>query len=51
MLFGYARLSSAEQNPAHQIDALAGAGIDAGNIHVDQAGGAKASRPQLDVVR
>lgn len=50
MLFGYIRVSSAEQNPAHQIDALARAGIDAANIHTDQAGGAKASRPQLDTV-
>ncbi|UPU46184.1 recombinase family protein [Rhodococcus qingshengii] len=50
MLFGYARVSSADQNPAHQIDALTRAGIDAANIHTDQAGGAKASRPQLDAV-
>ena len=39
-----------EQNPAHQIDALVRAGIDAANIHTDHAGGAKASRPQLDAV-
>lgn len=50
VLFGYARVSSSEQNPAHQIDALARAGIDAANIHTDYAGGAKASRPQLDAV-
>ncbi|PVX59721.1 recombinase family protein [Rhodococcus globerulus] len=50
MLFGYARVSSAEQNPAHQIDALVRAGLDAENIHTDRASGAKASRPQLDVV-
>ncbi|WNF44415.1 recombinase family protein [Rhodococcus sp. SG20037] len=50
MLFGYARVSSADQNPAYQIDALARAGIEAGNIHIDLAGGAKASRPQLDAV-
>ncbi|MFI2750950.1 recombinase family protein [Kitasatospora sp. NPDC018623] len=50
MLFGYARVSSADQNPAHQIDALTRAGIDAANIHTDHAGGAKASRPQLDAV-
>lgn len=50
MLFGYARVSSADQNPAHQIDALERAGIDAANIHTDYAGGAKASRPQLDAM-
>ncbi|KZL30487.1 MULTISPECIES: recombinase family protein [Rhodococcus] len=50
MLFGYARVSSADQNPAHQIDALVRAGIDAANIHTDHASGAKASRPQLDAV-
>ena len=50
MLFGYARVSSADQNPAHQIDALVRAGADVANIHTDHAGGAKASRPQLDAV-
>lgn len=50
MLFGYARVSSADQNPAHQVDALTRAGVDAANIHTDRAGGAKASRPQLDAV-
>ncbi|MCW0192500.1 MAG: recombinase family protein, partial [Rhodococcus sp.] len=47
MLFGYARVSGADQNPAHQVDALARAGVGAENIHLDHAGGAKASRPQL----
>ncbi|WP_223304383.1 MULTISPECIES: recombinase family protein [unclassified Rhodococcus (in: high G+C Gram-positive bacteria)] len=50
MLFGYARVSSADQNPAHQVDALARAGVEVENIHVDHTGGAKASRPQLDAV-
>ncbi|MDN5547818.1 MAG: recombinase family protein [Rhodococcus sp. (in: high G+C Gram-positive bacteria)] len=50
MLFGYARVSSAEQNPAHQVDALVRAGVEAENIHLDHAGGAKAPRPQLDAV-
>lgn len=50
MLFGYARVSGADQNPAHQVDALVRAGIDAANIHTDHASGAKASRPQLDGV-
>ena len=37
------------QNPDHQVDALRHAGVAAENIHVDHAGGAKASRPQLDL--
>lgn len=50
MLFGYARVSTADQNPEHQVDALARAGVDAKNIYVDRASGAKASRPQLDAL-
>lgn len=50
MLFGYARVSTADQNPDHQIDALRRAGVAEGDIYVDHASGAKASRPQLDTV-
>lgn len=50
MLFGYARVSTADQNPDHQIDALRRAGVADDDIYVDHASGAKASRPQLDVV-
>ncbi|WP_219420291.1 recombinase family protein [Pseudonocardia nigra] len=50
MLIGYARVSTAEQNPAHQIDALTRAGVAPDDVHVDHASGAKASRPQLDLV-
>jgi DNA invertase Pin-like site-specific DNA recombinase len=50
MLFGYARVSTADQNPDHQIDALLRAGVDRVNIHLDKASGAKASRPKLDLV-
>ena len=49
MLIGYGRVSSADQNPDHQVDALRRAGVVAENVHVDHAGGAKASRPQLDL--
>lgn len=49
-LFGYARVSTADQNPDHQVDALLRAGVDRSNIHVDTASGAKASRPKLDLV-
>jgi len=50
MLIGYARVSTAEQNPDHQTDALLRAGVTRENIHVDHASGAKASRPKLDLV-
>lgn len=50
MLVGYARVSTAEQNPAHQVDALTRAGVAAADVYVDYASGAKASRPQLDLV-
>ncbi|GGT43234.1 recombinase family protein [Nonomuraea spiralis] len=50
MLFGYARVSTADQNPVHQIDALLRAGVAEDNVHLDHASGAKASRPELDIV-
>ena len=49
MLFGYARVSTADKNPDHQIDALLRAGVERDNIHLDTASGAKVSRPQLDL--
>ncbi|MFI8829160.1 recombinase family protein [Streptomyces sp. NPDC053431] len=50
MLLGYARVSTADQNPDHQIDALLRHGVERGDIHVDTASGAKASRPKFDLV-
>lgn len=50
MLLGYARVSTADQNPDHQIDALTRAGVASGDVYVDHASGAKASRPQLDAL-
>lgn len=50
MLIGYARVSTGDQNPAHQIDALTRSGVANDDIHIDHASGAKASRPQLDMV-
>jgi DNA invertase Pin-like site-specific DNA recombinase len=47
---GYARVSTADQNPAHQSDALRRAGVPPANIHLDVASGAKASRPQLELL-
>ncbi len=49
MLIGYARVSTADQNPDHQVDALRRAGVAARDVYIDHASGAKASRPQLDI--
>lgn len=38
-LFGYARVSSREQNLDRQLDALHGFGVEAGNIFADKASG------------
>ncbi|PRX46895.1 resolvase-like protein [Nonomuraea fuscirosea] len=35
MLFGYARVSTADQNPDHQIDALLRAGVARESVHLD----------------
>lgn len=50
MSIGYARISTPDQNPAHQIDALIRAGVAERDVHVDTASGAKASRPKFDLV-
>jgi DNA invertase Pin-like site-specific DNA recombinase len=50
VLIGYARVSTADQNPDHQVDALLRAGVAERDIHVDIASGAKASRPKFDLV-
>ncbi|WP_346103899.1 recombinase family protein [Nonomuraea maheshkhaliensis] len=50
MLFGYAPVSTADQNPDHQIDALMRAGVTRENIHLDRASGAKPSRPKFVLV-
>ena len=44
--FGYARVSTSDQNPATQEDALIKAGAEV--LFVDYFTGTKASRPQLD---
>ncbi|WP_137726472.1 recombinase family protein [Prescottella subtropica] len=48
--FGYARVSTRDQNPDHQIDALLAAGVTAEYLFVDKISGKLASRPQLDLM-
>ena len=44
--YGYARVSSADQNEARQIVALTDAGVDEANIFVDHRSGKDFNRPQ-----
>jgi DNA invertase Pin-like site-specific DNA recombinase len=46
--YGYARVSTREQNPDSQWDALTKAGIEPGNIVIEKISGKLASRPKLD---
>lgn len=48
--FGYARVSTRDQNPDHQIDALLAAGVAEEHLFVDKISGKLASRPQLDLM-
>lgn len=47
MNIGYARVSTAKQNVARQLDALTAAGIAAEHIYVDKKSGATRDRPGL----
>jgi DNA invertase Pin-like site-specific DNA recombinase len=46
--YGYARVSTREQNPDSQHDALIAAGIAEANIVIEKISGKLASRPKLD---
>lgn len=46
MLIGYARVSTADQDPQLQLDALSAAGVE--RLFTDHASGAATSRPQFD---
>lgn len=50
MLFGYARVSTPDQNLDHQTDALRRAGVPDDHVYADVSSGAKASRPEFDVL-
>ena len=45
MLVGYARVSTQDQNPVLQLDALAGAGCE--RVFTEKASGAQRERPKL----
>src|ERR1700761_1573521 len=45
-LIGYGRVSTRDQNPDSQLDALQAAGCD--EIYIDRASGKLASRPEFD---
>lgn len=49
-LMGYARVSTADQSPDLQIDALVAAGVPRDRIYYDQASGSGVNRPQFDLM-
>lgn len=51
MRIGYGRVSTGEQNPDHQRDALLRDGVVEADIYIDVISGSKSERPQLDLVR
>lgn len=48
MRFGYARVSTVDQNEGRQVEALVAEGIERRNVFIDKVSGARASRPALD---
>jgi DNA invertase Pin-like site-specific DNA recombinase len=51
MLIGYARVSTHDQNPELQLDALKAAGCKREHIYTDTISGASKQRPELDKLR
>lgn len=47
---GYARVSTADQNPQLQIDALIKAGVDKDDIYEEKVSGSALKRPQLEAM-
>ena len=47
-VYGYARVSTLEQDPALQLDGLRSAGVD--EVFVDQASGTRTDRPELETM-
>ena len=45
--YGYVRVSTLEQDPAGQLDAMAAAGVDRSHVVVEHASGLLDSRPEL----
>src|SRR5689334_12082316 len=49
-VFGYARVSTDDQDVALQVDALRAAGVPAENVIEETIGGAKSAKPKLDAL-
>lgn len=50
MLLGYIRVSTVEQNPARQIEALTAYGVEKENLYIDKLSGKNANREQLQAL-
>jgi DNA invertase Pin-like site-specific DNA recombinase len=48
--YGYVRVSTMEQDPAGQLDAMAAAGVDRDRVVVEYASGGRDDRPELAAV-